>query len=475
MALATTFATTPLTTLLYPPWYQKKLEAWKRGEIDWDGTRLMQDDEYSGSEKDPASVGKLPDAQLRRLLIHLRLDSLPGLFTFISLLGGNEARPTTPKVHRLKMENGKSEGDTTAPGDGSSLVITKRPLEVHGVRLAELTDRDSSVMKVSEHDDTRDPVVNVFHTFASLNNVAVSAEVAVVPEDSFAETLAGKAADISSDFLLVPWAESGDVRDAFNASHLLMPDLGDNHFIDAAYNHFVLKTLSKSTCTTAIFVNRGFGGKTREEPKAALGRSISAMSMRSARDAQTAPVADRSHHIFLPYYGGADDRVAARFVLQLAQNVNVTATILHVSCPGPGTSSQSASALGAAAGDNVDDEQERAFIRSLSDSLPRPLEPRVLFDSLVTDQPLEEVLDRAKKEVGHSPRNAGDLVIIGRRNPPRKGATVELMALLSSLGRPSGIGVEARQSLGEVAEMMIVGNVKASVLVIQAGGKAQET
>ncbi|KOS20022.1 K(+)/H(+) antiporter 1 [Escovopsis weberi] len=30
MALITTFVTTPLTTVLYPPWYQKKIAAWKR-------------------------------------------------------------------------------------------------------------------------------------------------------------------------------------------------------------------------------------------------------------------------------------------------------------------------------------------------------------------------------------------------------------------------------------------------------------
>src|SRR5271156_1939313 len=34
MALITTFATTPLTTLLYPKWYQDKLKLWKKGKID---------------------------------------------------------------------------------------------------------------------------------------------------------------------------------------------------------------------------------------------------------------------------------------------------------------------------------------------------------------------------------------------------------------------------------------------------------
>lgn len=49
MALITTFATTPLVVWLYPPWYQRKLERWKQGEIDWDGNRLHYDDEEDES------------------------------------------------------------------------------------------------------------------------------------------------------------------------------------------------------------------------------------------------------------------------------------------------------------------------------------------------------------------------------------------------------------------------------------------
>jgi len=56
MPLITTFATTPLTSALYPPWYQKKLESWKRGEIDWDGTRLTPDEDH---DKDTISLEKL--------------------------------------------------------------------------------------------------------------------------------------------------------------------------------------------------------------------------------------------------------------------------------------------------------------------------------------------------------------------------------------------------------------------------------
>lgn len=74
MALITTFATTPLTSLLYPPWYQKKLESWKRGEIDWD-TGEPIDSAHKGS-RDALIEDEKPSTDIRSLLIYLRLDNM---------------------------------------------------------------------------------------------------------------------------------------------------------------------------------------------------------------------------------------------------------------------------------------------------------------------------------------------------------------------------------------------------------------
>jgi hypothetical protein len=52
MALVTTFATTPIVSFLYPPSYQRKLELWKQGKIDWNGNQLHADDDSeAGLEK----------------------------------------------------------------------------------------------------------------------------------------------------------------------------------------------------------------------------------------------------------------------------------------------------------------------------------------------------------------------------------------------------------------------------------------
>ncbi|KAK0609493.1 Sodium/hydrogen exchanger family-domain-containing protein [Immersiella caudata] len=51
MALVTTFATAPLVSWLYPPWYQQKLDLWKKSKIDWDGNPIVPS-EREAQEKD---------------------------------------------------------------------------------------------------------------------------------------------------------------------------------------------------------------------------------------------------------------------------------------------------------------------------------------------------------------------------------------------------------------------------------------
>jgi hypothetical protein len=468
MALVTTVSTTPLTSFLYPVWYQRKLEAWKRGEIDWDGNRLSS--EVASDTTPERSIEKLQSTQVRRLLVYLRLDSLPSLFTFIALLGGDRATIAT-KIHKSKMEL-----ETVLEGELAAPTSSKRPLEVHGLRMLELTERTSSVMKVSEGEDYsyRDPVVNAFRTFAQLNNVAVSGGVSVVPEDSYAETLNDRAVDYHSDLVLIPWTETSNIPEDATAY---------DAFSSGIQDAFIQKTLDKAACNTAIFVNRGFGGPLVQEPRT-LTRTVSGLSLRSQREPVIQPIADRSHHVYFPFFGGNDDRVALRFVLQLAQNSNVTATIIHFISPLQSKPSQSPEVISEitratsgpinstlAISERVDTEviyantaQDTALLHTLRDSLPQSLSNRVVFVDVPTTSPVTDSLRHARQEVAQSPRNAGDLIVVGRgKHAPFASAENE-----PGLSAPA---VEMRKTLGIVAETLISGGVRGSVLVIQATGK----
>lgn len=349
-------------------------------------------------------------------------------------------------------------------------------------------------MKVSEVDEftERDPVLNVFRTFGRLNHLAISAGISVAPEDSFAEVLTSRAADRSSDLLLVPWSETGAVTDPQDPQN----SNTENRFISSVHNQFISKVLTEATCNTAILVDRGFGGVEKT-----LARSTSMHSLRSRKvnlDATVAPVADPSHHILFPFFGGEDDRLALGFVLQLAANVNVTATIVHIVYRKDATGKvaditepPAAHASGARRRDlprglslsnvptvaNEDSTNvisgtaltEDAFFKSMSESLAPSVADRVYFEQVETNQPLQCILVKAREELCGLKKNAGDLLVLGRGNIlTRPYIRQELVNVLNMLNVPSGAGTEMRKCLGDVAEAVIVDNVKASVLVIQA-------
>ncbi|KAI9757927.1 MAG: Serum paraoxonase/arylesterase 2 [Chaenotheca gracillima] len=469
MALVTTFATTPLTSLLYPPWYQRKLGAWKRGEIDWDGVRLNPSDQ-NGTED--SSVEKLDQAGIRRLLIYLRLDSMPGLLALMALFSGDPDTTPEAKVHHLKQGQGESTNDN------DKLLTRRRNLQIHGMRLVELTERTSSVMQVSEIEDydSRDPVVNLFRTFGKLNNVAVSGGVSVVPEGQFADALQSKALDTQSDMVFIPWSETGSMSEG---SDSFFVKNSTDRFTSGPHNAFIGNALANASCNTAIFINKGFGGPSFDTDEA-LARTRSHLSIRSFRReaALSSPLVDRSHHIFFPYFGGADDHVALRFVLQLARNPNVTATIIHVKHNGSdavvSTEIQHAKA-DVPAPTSTTDDHDQALFATYRDSLPSALEPRVLFDTITSSNPIDDTISRAKAEVGLASKNAGDLIIVGRRQTQQFASIAASLpsspTVASSVGM--AVGTEARRrNLGVLGEAIVLQDLRASVLVVQSRSRA---
>ncbi|CAJ2505432.1 Uu.00g128260.m01.CDS01 [Anthostomella pinea] len=467
MALVTTVATTPLTKALYPPWYQKKLDQWKRGEIDWDGKPIETE-----STRQSESVGKMQSADIRRLLVYLRLDSLPSLFTFISLLGEENAAPLTNTRNSTPDHDDEHVAQRPA--------IKKRPLEVHALRILELTERTSSVMKVTEGEDysRRDPVVNAVRTFSQLHDVAVSGSVVVAPEDSYAQTVVTQASDQASDFVLIPWSEVGsnteDQSIPFRVS-------SEDRFRGKSHLDFIQATLSKAVCNTGIFIGNGFSGISPiDEAPQGFSRTVSTVSMFSQRETALPPIADKSHHVFLPFIGGVDDRVALRFVLQLAKNPHITTTIAHMSWANADdeitTVHESAledtnvATTSAKAVINTEiTAQDTSLLATLRSGLAPELARRVKFTEVEvsTSSVLSRVTELASETVGQSPRNAGDIIIVGRRHP-------RLPAASRTQDQTSTIH-DMQKAVGVLGVKMAMGSLKCSVLVVQAAGKGLES
>ncbi|CRG91016.1 K(+)/H(+) antiporter 1 [Talaromyces islandicus] len=464
MALVVTFLTTPLTSLLYPKWYQDKVARWRRGEIDWDGNVLSR-----RNDRDDSSVllEKLRARPIERIAVYLRLDSLASVCNFVGLLGTRgKLQDNAPRAHYSKRttpvrseSSAESQADNLEPEESTLL-------HAHGIRLMELTDRISSTMQVSEIQEYSiwDPVVNVFRSFGQINSIPSEGRVSVVPESSYADVVADMARDTSSDLLLVPWSASGSMSD--RQSVWTVEDSSTR--ANASYPTFVYDILNRSSIgNVGVLVDRALKIPNKEHPK--LERSTSSRTVPNIRtNLASLTTRKREQHILLIYIGGADDRFALRLVLQLAQNEDVTATIVHIDASSlkgvsvPETTEASSSAVPSLAA--TDKESDAIFFASLRESLPAELSSRVVFRnesltnnaSTVVGLAVAIAQDEASK--AHSEPN--QMVVVGRRSVGGEPFSAD----------PSG-EPDTQKALGAVGDALVRKGVKSSVLVLQ--GAAQ--
>jgi hypothetical protein len=93
------------------------------------------------------------------------------------------------------------------------------------------------------------------------------------------------------------------------------------------------------------------------------------------------------------------------------------------------------------------EDSDETFFAMIQRSLPVELSSRVIMEHVSSHSPLEEAISRARIEVAQNPKNAGDLIVVGRRD----------------LSNESG-----KACLGLVAQRFVDGGLRASILVMQA-------
>ena len=382
MALVTTFATTPLTSYLYPPWYQQKLEAWKRGEIDWDTGRRR--DSFDGDSHDAIQVEKLGAAPIRKILVYLRLDSLPTTLEITS---------------SLRQHQRSARSSTSNDGENGANSSTRSDeIATHGLRLLPLTERDSSVMKVSEVAEytPHDPVVNTFLAFGALHGVSTSGEVAISPESSFAFTLANKAQEVAADLLLLPWAESGSMSEAAVVS----ATESRAKLANSPFSSFVQETfeVTERSAHVGVMITNGSGAVS-----------------------STFEVHERKA-IVVPFFGAADDKLAVRLALQLASNSLAQVYIHNVgsadtSNVAPEIESSAEEKQGSRisiAPSSIPTEQRQRFLSTMKATLPSDAAERIHIISTESAGTFEEALDSTATTISRDLQQRNNLVLLGR-------------------------------------------------------------
>ncbi|KAM3521927.1 hypothetical protein NHJ13051_005980 [Beauveria bassiana] len=420
MALLTTFATTPLVSWLYPPWYQKKMELWRRGEIDWDTGALIH------PPSDGAHSNATRENTVTRVLVYLRLDTMPRLLKLVSLFGDSD-----------KLLNQETESDNASRG----------PVRAHGLRLLQLTDRDSSVMTVSQVDSysRNDPVVNIFQTATQSNYLAVSGEVAIMPEHRFSQALLLKATAMSASLLLVPWSETGNIGDSQILSSSAQADK-----LASPYTAFASSILDNNEHNIAVFFTRSDHTSSKDGVAEEQGKLVRQYSFaRTTNDFPVAAVSRQPYHIFMIYIGGADDEFALRLVLQLCEGSQATATILK-----------------AKEADAQNSNSSKTGASSFLDEMSEELSSRVQIEEVQGLCTVEDFIHHASTNADIAPHgNKSSLIVVGRHAKDR----------LEEGKLKHAPASETVHCLGVLASQIVEEFAEADVLIVQAVQAADAT
>ena len=294
-ALCLTFATTPTVSFFYPP--HLRTRATVTGPS-FANVRDPKDDESGTKDRrlsDEDGVWK------RRFTVVLdKLEHLPSVMAITQLL--QPPAPTHPRTERERSRSSSSR---------ESRKEEEEPTHFGALRLIELADRPSDVMKSSATDALlhTDPLLAIFRTFSELNGLAVSAALSIVPFDALATSVGEHVRAADAQLVLVPWlpsAQAPDPSGAVDTSAAIAANPFDALFrtdrsTSLLHSHFVRGVFAQAGTNVALLVGR---------------------PSLSARE---------ETHLFLPFFGGPDDRLALDFVVQLCANPRVRATVLRLS------------------------------------------------------------------------------------------------------------------------------------------------
>jgi hypothetical protein len=306
-ALLLTSMTTPLVTFLYPPERRVRVSATGANFKNVPGDR---GEERGTSNKSRCSSDD--ELKTRFTVVLDKIDHLPGMMALTQLI-------QPPHPTEVMTEDRRS-----STGSSSSMARREKKRQhdhfIDAFRLIELSDRTSAVMKSSSADALlhSDPLLGIFRMFGELNDLLVSTSLSIVPFDDMAYSTVEHARNNLSDLILIPWLppstsattelqeapSSPRVSPHSNPFDALFKSTGVEKSASILHSQFVRGVFSQSKTDVALFIDRGH----------------------APGDART--VGSRQH-LFLPFFGGPDDRLALEFAVQLCANPKISATVVR--------------------------------------------------------------------------------------------------------------------------------------------------
>ncbi|KAI9275847.1 Sodium/hydrogen exchanger family-domain-containing protein [Phascolomyces articulosus] len=305
MALITTFMTTPVVIKLYPEWYQKQRAEELREANGGDPDPSIHPSTSVVPTKDPSmlvsgAAGGVDKFSLVTMLN--RLETVPSIMALIKHL----------KQPRTKKEISFSNSSTGTGSDDTR--FTTHIMELHALRLLELTERASDVMKIRDQRETQryDPVLNVIRTFSSILGIdALRTRLEFRSPNEYIKTIADHSEQVDADMILLPWTSN---RHNVPSTPAATKDDEDINPFDKQYQQhqypvpdveFATSAFAIKHTTVGLFIDRGFGL------------------------VQDHALPSHATKIIVPFIGGSDDRSALMFALRLQLYHQARALVLR--------------------------------------------------------------------------------------------------------------------------------------------------
>lgn len=493
-AMVLTCMTTPAVTILYPPHLRVRVTADGQNFNNVDGEEA-RNQPRTPRPRASGSVRSDDTKWRSRFTIVLdKVEHLPGMMSVTQLIHPSPSPPPSYSSRHSSIS--------------SLRLSSRRGVSIDALRLIELSDRVSAVMRSSATDTLvrTDPTLEIYRTFGDINGADVTTSLAIVSFDDLATSVVEHAKNNVSQLVLLPWLpptyQSGPPRDPASDPPLTpTPQHSGTNPFDALFK----ATHGGTTSTSGIhsrFVREVFSLCT--DIDVALYIDPVARSPGDVFRKST------SHHLVLPFFGGPDDRMTLEWVVQLCTSERVSATVIRVRKediveevrvpPEVHTASPLEKGQGvplldhptlqhtiASAMDTVY-AQHNTQTRLQSDTadnvtwglyaegaeaedglseVMREALTRVEFLEMRTPKPLHAIISRVNEIVDEmSGKKTRVLVMVGRsKRLAAEDHRAELKEVMHS-GKP--IGGEVKKTIGDVGTALVVSGIKAGVVVLQA-------
>jgi hypothetical protein len=342
-AVTLTFITTPLVTALYPP--ERRVIAVQGGASSRNHSRSTESGD-GDFDKKPIVSEEYPWRH-RFTVVLDKLEHMPCMMALTQLVRFPLFAPASDFSPPMSVTNTSATIMVAAAANTTTSKLSTPKVSINALRLIELSDRTSAVMKsTSSASDAlihTDPLLCIFRMFGQLNGLnagmGMGAEMAIVPYDDLAWNVAEHARRCGAQMVLVPWllpssspSGAGESNPNPNEKETSTPRIQKEHthnpfelFFgsgslggDKLASQFVRGVFAQCVETdVALFVDPGhFHTHTDQHTHTHSDTSVEE--------------GEQQQHIFLPFFGGPDDRLALEFVVQLCANPKIGATVVKM-------------------------------------------------------------------------------------------------------------------------------------------------